>query len=290
MRRLCNSALKETGQASPPFKISPLLRLAGVEWSYEDQTQDDRDAAIVFAEGGLKLAIAREKFQSGGVSKRWRFSVAHEFAHVVLIRAVGARVVDLANSSKEAYEYVERLCDYGASQILVPRTSLRQTLRQRKLSQRTVDELSDLYDVSLSVLMWSLTDLLPEGGMMFLREYRRSAQESNELRVWSVYSRYSPTLEEPWLPRGCTMKHIRVGQRPLGFEHLDARGPLPIELVLGKRVRKLEASVVPWQSRWWTSSFFDDERSDYIKASENGLLLACAATGKLDLDMFGGKK
>lgn len=290
VRRLCSAALKETDQREPPFKISPLLRLSGVEWSYEDRRRGNKEAAIVFSEGGLRLAISKDSFPRDGASRRWRFSVAHEFAHVVLIRAVGARVVDLANSSKEAYDYVERLCDYGASHLLVPRANLRRALRERRFSQNTVMDLADLFDVSFTALMWGLADLLPQGGLLLLREYRRSAQESNELRVWSSYTRYSTNLEEPWLPRGCTMKHIRVGERPLGFSHLEERSSLPIKVMLGKRVRNLEAAMVRWKSRRPSSSFLKDGRQSHVQGGENGLLLACAAPGKLDLELFGEKR
>jgi len=290
VRRLCSAALKESGQRQPPFKISPLLRLSGVDWSYEDRRRGNKEAAIVFSEGGLRLAISKDSFPKDGRSRRWRFSVAHEFAHVVLIRAVGARVVDLANSSKEAYEYVERLCDYGASHILVPRASLRRALRERSFSQKSLLDMADLFDVSFTALMWGIADLLPQGGLLLLREYRRSAQESNELRVWSTYTRYSSGLDEPWLPKGCTMKHIRVGERPLGLGHLEESGSLPIKVVLGKRVRNLEASMVRWQSRRQTSSFFKEERLGSIQGGENGLLLACAAPGMLDLELFGEKR
>lgn len=290
IRRLCNAALKETGQRTPPFKISPLLRLTGVDWSYEDQRRGNKEAAIVFSEGGLRLAISKDSFAKDGVSRRWRFSVAHEFAHIVLIRAIGARVVDLANSSNEAYEYVERLCDYGASHILVPRATLRRALRERSFSQNTISSLADLFDVSLPAMMWGVADLLPEGGLMLLREYRRSAQESSELRVWFNYSKYSPDLDEPWLPKGCTMKHIRVGERPLGFDHLGQREALPIKVLLGKRVRKLDASVVEWRGQLKTSSFLNDNGLGYFDGRNRGLLLACAAPGKLDLDLFGEKQ
>ncbi len=290
VRRLCNAALNETGQREPPFKISPLLRLSGVEWSYEDRRRGNKDAAIVFKDGGLRLAISNDSFPKEGVSRRWRFSVAHEFAHVILIRAIGARVVDLANSSKEAYHYVERLCDYGASHILLPRSALRRAVRERDFSQSSVLELARLFDVSFTVLMWGLADLLPQGGLLLLREYRRSAQETNELRVWSSYTRYSSDLEEPWLPRGCTMKHIRVGQRPLGFEHLGHRGALPIDVVLGKRSRKLEAAMIDWRGMAQTRSFLEKNRLNPIQGGEKGLLLACAATGRLDLELFGGNR
>lgn len=290
IRRLCNAALKETGQREPPVKISPLLRLSGVSWSYEDRRRGNKEAAIVFSDGGLRLAIAKDSFSRDGFSRRWRFSVAHEFTHIILIRTVGARVVDLANSSKEAYEYVEQLCDYGASQILLPRAILRRALRERSFSQKTIFELAELFDVSFSALMWGLADLLPQGGLLLLREYRRSAQERNELRVWSSYSRYNSSMEEPWLPRGCTMKHIRVGERPLGFCHLEECASFPIKVVLGKRVRKLEATMVGWESRGATSSFFEEDRAGYIQGGENGLVLACAAQGKLDLELFGEKQ
>ncbi len=290
IRRLCHAALKETGQRKPPFKISPLLRLAGVDWSYEDRRRGNKDAAIVLSDGGLRLAISTDSFPREGVSRRWRFTVAHEFAHVVLIRAVGARVVDLANSSKKAYQYVERLCDYGASQILVPRANLRKALRERNFSQKSILDLADLFDVSFTALMWGLADLLPQGGLLLLREYRRSAQESRELRVWSSYTRYSSGLEEPWLPKGCTMKHIRVGERPLGFSHLEVRDGLPIKVVLGKRARQLEAAMVDWKSRGRTASFLNERRLGYIQGGEDGLLLACAAPGKLDLELFGGNQ
>ena len=86
------------------------------------------------------------------------------------------------------------------------------------------------------------------------------------------------------------MKHIRVGQRPLGFNHLGHRETLPIEVVLGKRIRKLDASMVAWPGRVQTKSFLKDDRFRYIEGGQKGLLLACAALGKLDLDLFGGKQ
>lgn len=86
------------------------------------------------------------------------------------------------------------------------------------------------------------------------------------------------------------MKHIRVGERPLGFSHLEEHASFPIKVVLGKRVRKLEAAMVEWENRGTTSSFFKEERAGYIQGGEHGLALACAAQGKLDLELFGGKQ
>lgn len=288
LRRLCSSLLRESGQIAPPFRIRPLLDLMNVEFSYEDLSKSKEEAAVKLIDGKLQLAIPKARFRGGsGRSRRWRFSIAHEFAHVILIRAVGARIVDLANSSEETYEYVEKLCDFGASQLLMPRSSLREALRARRFSQLAVFEIAELFDVSISSLLWSAADLLPNGGLIQLKEYRRSAQESNELRVWSVFSRYGDSLDEPWLPTGCTMKHIRVGQRPLGFEHLSVRGALPIELVLGKSVRRLSARMVDWQYGSKASSFLDRDQSSFGVGGERGLLLACAPAGKFDAGLFG---
>ncbi|MBM7069885.1 ImmA/IrrE family metallo-endopeptidase [Actibacterium sp. 188UL27-1] len=288
MRRLCTSLLKESGQTKPPYRVKPLLDMLDVEFAYESLPVGKEEAAIQLKGGKVQLAIPKARFKGeSGRSRRWRFSIAHEFAHIILIRAVGARVVDLANSSSEAYDFVEDLCDFGASQLLIPRSELTKAIRNRPFSQKTVRELTDLFDVSMSSMFWSIADLVPEGGLILLKKYKRNARDSNELRVSSVFSRYTGGLNDTWLPVGCTMKHIRVGNRPLGFEHIEEDGILPIELILGKRVRRMDSKVVEWSHGTKRPSFLNDSRAFGDSQDGRGLLIACAPPGKFDDRLFG---
>ena len=280
MRRLCFTVMQASKQKKPPFKLKPLLDVLSVPFEYDNSGTGAAEASVSLRNGQLVLEIPRPHFGgSSGRSRRWRFSIAHEFAHILLIKTMGAKIVKLANHDKISYRFVEDLCDHGASHLLIPRLKLSEMLRRDGFSNSAVRQAAKQFDTSETAMLRAVQDFLPGGAIITLTRYRRNEQEKNEPRVSFCSSKYSQISSRPWLPKGCTMKHIDMKKRKDGNL---------VSIVLNDKVWNLDGIAVPW-------SFGPDQgnlrlASDSCPKQENacegGSAIICAALGRLDRSLF----
>lgn len=242
MRRACAALLDASGQVSPPVRLKSLMGILAVPWDFNAIAKGTSDiASIQFARGELKLQIDRRSF--GAYPQRARFSIAHEIGHLIIYRALGPDVFDRAEIDEESYKEVEELCDFAASHLLLPRAQLMAVTRGAGLTNSGVRRVCRTFDVSEAAALRAMADLFPQGAILDWRKFRRHARERYEWRVWKTFRPTDAIADRPWLPAGCTGKHLPLG---INLDSLAFNVPRPIqgvELVLGRSVHRYDAVV-----------------------------------------------
>jgi hypothetical protein len=289
LRRACASLLAETGQLKPPVKLKAVLNRMAVTYNYDTKALGKEEAALLFGDNGLELHISRARFQSSPA--RARFTIAHEIGHAILLRALGNDALELGEADPEAYQTVERLCDFAASHLLMPREQLGLALRERGLGRDAVRELMALFEVSKSALFKAIAELHPDGAVIEWRRYRRNPTEPLCWRVWSTYA--SAVGDPPWLPKGCTLKHL--GIEPY-LEKLKPDTPQlvrKLRLSLGRVNRLQDAVLCRWSatSRRQHALLEKDEGSlaPRTRISQDCVLVVLSRPDRLDGALFGAK-
>jgi hypothetical protein len=215
MRRACDELLTQVSPIRPPVRLAPLARLMGAELSYGDHGGVGREeAAIYFRDGKLFLWVSRKRFENVRTQKRARFSIAHELGHLLLFRMLGPEFLDHAENDSQSYALTERLCDFAASQILMPRSVLQSAVRERPFTEEGLKSLGELFVVSTSAMLRAVADLVPAGAILELRKFSRRRGELSLWRVWSATTSSSAKDLASWLPTGCTLKHLRGMRSP----------------------------------------------------------------------------
>lgn len=210
MRRACEQLLSQVSVPRPPIKLAPLARLMGAQLDYDDRAGLGRaEAAIQFREGQLVLWVSRSQFENVRTRKRARFSIAHELGHLLMFRMLGPEFLNHSEADATSYALTERLCDFAASQILMPRSMLHVAARERTFTASGLRSLEGLFGVSTQALLKAVADLVPEGAVTELRKFQRRSTEALEWRVWAVSTATTSADLSSWLPSGCTLKHIR---------------------------------------------------------------------------------
>lgn len=285
--RACAYILTETAQSKPPIRLKPILNRLGIRIVYHEgeERRGNEIASLILRKGELLLAIERMALRAN--SRRARFSIAHEIGHALILRVLGGDGLDLAERSVSAYEKTEALCDFAASSILLPRSMLHQALRARSISKTAFDEMRSLFDVSEEALLRGVAGLVSEGAILELRQFRRSA---TEVLAWRVYRTYVPknqVTERPWLPVGCTLKHID-SELPLA----DFRSEVPlfvgrVTLSLGKRRTHHDGIACSWQHSHLQDRLFEAEQQNRTAARSRTMLLL-GKRNFLDASLFVG--
>ncbi len=144
--------------------------------------------------------------------RRWRrarFSVAHELAHALLLRLIQdpALIASLDDTAEDLQE-LERTCNAGAAELLMPSTSLRQAILQFGLGPEGLIQLYDHFLVSWAALLWQIAWVLPNGSCVRWRKYARHDREAVAFRVVACYPSYRSRGRRPWLPNGATTSHL----------------------------------------------------------------------------------
>lgn len=101
--------------------------------------------------GGFKVFLQENFVADPGVRIRRRFTLAHELAHTFFYRLENDLPKPIKGAPRGAR--LERLCQFGASQILLPDILLKQQFQSRKVTcAEDLLGLAKAFDVSLEVV------------------------------------------------------------------------------------------------------------------------------------------
>jgi hypothetical protein len=140
-----------------------------------------------------------------------RFSIAHELVHALLFQRL--RHPDLIASldeTPEAHRELERACNIGAAELLMPSELLRHEVRAHGLSSEALLALYDRFLVSREALIWQIAAVTPGAAAFRWRRHARNEAETSTWRVVGAYPPYQNDLRRPWLPPGSTERHLSV--------------------------------------------------------------------------------
>ncbi|MGV3698181.1 ImmA/IrrE family metallo-endopeptidase, partial [Flavobacterium sp.] len=177
-------------------------------------------------------------------SKNWRrqrFTIAHEIFHVVLFDLFS----DTLDFNKVDLKKIEYICDLGASEILVPNSEFKKDIFDKKITLDLIEKLVEKYMVSYTVIFRKINQLFPEISIYIWKKYARKIEEKNEYRVFKAFQKYTKTYKYPYLPIGCSTRHLSC---PEIFDKNQIKnGEIEIDINKGNRyefyIEKIEKKL-----------------------------------------------
>jgi len=209
IRAACLQLLKSCNVSEPPIPLKPLCRSLGVnfKWSRSHFKVGAGNASLNYCNDGLAIYIHEKTGLENW--RRTRFSIAHELVHALILNVLGnGKLIASLDETKEATAQLEKICNIGAAELLMPTNMMRKAIRQRKLVPEVLSSLYDKFLVSREALIWRIATLRPNSSAITWRRYARHGSESSCFRVLSCYPPYGKSNSRPWLPKGATTKHV----------------------------------------------------------------------------------
>ena len=246
---IVSKLLTKCGQTSAPIELRAVTEELGINVQWE-RVESNGSGVASLSSHNDKLVV---KFYEKSLANNWRrtrFTVAHEIIHAAIVKVLAdPLLISALDGSCDSYKHLERLCDIGAAELLMPKTLFRQQLHHGPLTSSRLRELYDTFMVSREALLLRVAETLPKGSVTRWRKFSRDNRESCCFRVVSSYPSYAPTGKSPWLPEGATSKHV------IGFpDHLET---LDEGLIIQKRPMRIKLGNKQWEgqgyfTRWPT--------------------------------------
>lgn len=243
--------LRKCGQTAPPVALRPLLDELDVRfrWGGADFASGEGVASLDARGGDYRIIVHEEGFAR--TWRRTRFTIAHELSHVLIARIVNhPDLIAQFDADQDNHKQLERLCNVGAAELLMPRTWFRAELRARQLNSTALQFLYDRFLVSREALIWRIGELIPRGGVSRWRRYARTDAEPVQMRVVANYPPYARGTPRPWLPEGATARHA-IGLPDVDAEEVPSEGHRIDTLIveLGKSKWQGSGAVLAWPRR-----------------------------------------
>lgn len=203
MRIACRELLADCKIDSAPVPLLPLCDHVGVKVV---RRQTLGRGTLRGNRGGVEVWVSSEQRKW----RRERFTIAHEIAHLLILRASNNNSTgdSITREASDDYAEVERLCNLGAAEILMPEQLALRRFGEWGFSAAALQQLYDAFLVSFETLLYRLAETIPSSAMILWRRYARHGSEATALRVLTSYQRYRDSANAPWLPKGCTAKHV----------------------------------------------------------------------------------
>lgn len=194
---ICNKLLRETNNEYPPISLDKIVKYLGIKTKINNSLSND--AVLGIEENKFKI-----EYKEVRNWRRQRFTVAHEIMHVVLYQLFN-ELLDFENVD---IGQLENICNLGASKVLLPKKHFKKDIQSTDYDYLYFKNLVEKYDVSLSAILWKLNDLNPKKSLYIWKKYARNNKDNNEYRVHLAFQKYTTDLSYPYLPVGCTQKHL----------------------------------------------------------------------------------
>jgi len=141
--------LSQARVVKPPVDVEMCARVAGIQLvAYGDLGK--QSAVLSIVEGIVGVVV-----NSNESRVRQRFSLAHEIAHWILERKPVTHELRLVAARGRQYNAIERVCDYFAASLLMPRS----WLPQRVAIGKTTGELAQEFQVSSAAMSARMREL-----------------------------------------------------------------------------------------------------------------------------------
>lgn len=180
-RQLLKKLLSYPGVPANPFeRIKILASLNGIKikpMSVETHQAEKRDAVLYRTDSGWLIL-----YNPNRPARRLLFTIAHEIIHTLFPNSVnGARFRTITNpDSREANE-LERLCDLGAAELVMPLEDF-QKQANGCYTLRNLEILAESFGTSFEATAYRLASAHPGFAVAGLLRYRRKVEEERKLR------------------------------------------------------------------------------------------------------------
>jgi Zn-dependent peptidase ImmA (M78 family) len=181
----------------PIERLTILASICGISevvpMNIEQRRGEKRDALLITNISGGRSIV----YNPSAPRARVAFSIAHEISHTFFPNSItGARFRNIcANESKEANE-LERLCDLGASELLMPLATFQSAARNGGLTLFNVPSLMESFGSSFEATAFRLASAHPGIAVAGLLRYRLRVGEERQKRASSqaqLFLNDSPT-------------------------------------------------------------------------------------------------
>lgn len=137
---------------------------------------------------------------------RQRFSIAHEIGHILLFTAVAKDPRLIRELRSEVlYPTVERLCDAGAAQLLMPTTVFADAVANfGRPARAMVEDLAARFNVSLEAAARRVTEVLAEWSVMFWEMSTTHPRGA----AWRTSKQQQQRPGAPFLPSGLSSSRL----------------------------------------------------------------------------------
>lgn len=296
MRRACAALLAEAQIDRTPTKLSSLVRHLGVNICYDSDALlalGQAEAALKVMDNKITLCVSRENFEKAPA--RARFSIAHELGHLILYKVLGPSFLKHCEDGPDAYQRAERLCDFAASHLLIPRSRLAEALRSRGFTAQGVTDIERIFDVSSTALLRAIADLVPEGSVLEWRHFCRNPREAKTWRVLRTYAPSAASDHSSWMPNGCTLKHVQGIERPDSLPPGEPVAHRNVTLTLGASKTLRDAVVCHWPLQETSLQYSitpraQRETTGFVQDRDQGrLMMLVGKSGHVDYRQFGAE-
>jgi hypothetical protein len=234
------AALVAEGSHAPPIPLKPLVEALNARWEEREMSAD----------GQLRRDKHGYLINYPPDDERWRrhrFTIAHELAHVVLIERLGDAGKKMAANAE--WKEVERLCNQGAAEILLPRQSFAAALAECGFTAQGLVRLYERFAVSWSALFVRIAEILGQAGVWLWQAGSPQGGDDSTLRLVNVHV----GERRFWLPKGISDRRLSPNLVTLtAAEHREICGSLTARLdsqtVSGRAVAVSLASLTRSES------------------------------------------
>jgi hypothetical protein len=166
---ICEQLLSDA-EAEPPVAVERIASLRGIA---EIERREQPWAGVLEPRGrGLVVGVRR----TDGY-ERQRFTICHEAGHT-LFPGFSEKPRYRCNDERTP---LERLCDFTATELLLPRRYFREDLRQGSFDFDSVERLADSYEASIEATTLRVAKLWPEPALaLVLSERHKPAERDRE--------------------------------------------------------------------------------------------------------------
>jgi hypothetical protein len=156
IHELLGAAVKAYGPLTPPVDPFALAQLCGVRTIKHQHMVPEGVLQVV--DDGFEISLQDNFANQTGTARRQRFTLAHELIHTFYYDRSARPPRVLQGSAEE--DKLERLCNLGAGQLLVPTMLLKKEGEGRIFSQASeIVDLAQKFDVSAEVVVRRLDDI-----------------------------------------------------------------------------------------------------------------------------------
>jgi hypothetical protein len=177
IRRRCRELVKDAkngGWTGPPFDPEILASLNDIQ--VEAATEDIRADARIFPGIGGRLII---QYAASVSVERQRFSICHEIAHTRFPDCYEeVRHRQQQRKLDWKHQELERLCNLGAAELLIPYEDFLAQIENRELSLELANELRQAFGCSMEATLYRMVDLAEiPCAVVFLSERLKPKEE-----------------------------------------------------------------------------------------------------------------
>jgi len=176
---IVNRTITDSGVTTPPFDPRRYCDLHHVE--VRDRWLPNCAARLLPTRAGYIAEIQADDPQS-----RKNFSICHELAHTFFFSSQTGSSSDEPYARGAAADQEERLCDFIAAELLMPRNHFRAGARTLVPSIESVQRLAGMFAVSLNAAMFRCMKL--DTWECYYVDFALSAEDDVSVQSWAFSS------------------------------------------------------------------------------------------------------